>query len=621
MASSGSIWVSLGLKTDKFSKGIKKSRKEAKGFGKGFKDIAKLAAGAFAVTEIVAFGKEAIELAGKMEGVKVAFDRLNDPSLLSNLRKATKGTVSDLTLMQNAVKAKNLGLPVKELGTMFEFARRRAKETGESVEFLTESIVNGIGRKSPLILDNLGISATALRDEFKKTGDFGLAAANIISREMKNMAPDIDTAAETTARLAAQLDNAKVTAGKLGVEGLQAITPFLDGLLTGVKNIDLIWKGTFKGLGDFTNDELSRTLDGGWATEAGVNISKITDAFNKIPIEKMQGNVEKLKNTWIEALGEDRQDALLLFNQYIRDRIDLEKKAVSSSQEVVKQSIELTDKQKKEAEEIRKLKEEYGGLERVQSKSAASLKLTKTTTNEITGEIARLTEQLNNLDIDSAAFTRMQQKITELQLSLDGKQLHIGIYPELKPIPEEQMEALRMQEEQMATDAAHIGGAVSGAFSSMADGMVESMNFADTASGRFTKSLASTALKLIATNMATAMSNAITGATASGSATGPAAAVTTPSFIATAIAGIIGAFASIPAFATGTTNFSGGTALVGELGPELVNLPRGSDVIPNKDLNFGGGGANLPSTIELTLKQGVVGAILKREGKTAKYTQ
>jgi len=37
----------------------------------------------------------------------------------------------------------------------------------------------------------------------------------------------------------------------------------------------------------------------------------------------------------------------------------------------------------------------------------------------------------------------------------------------------------------------------------------------------------------------------------------------------------------IPGFATGVQNFGGGLAVVGERGPELVNLPRGSDVIPN----------------------------------------
>lgn len=40
----------------------------------------------------------------------------------------------------------------------------------------------------------------------------------------------------------------------------------------------------------------------------------------------------------------------------------------------------------------------------------------------------------------------------------------------------------------------------------------------------------------------------------------------------------------IPGFAGGVRNFEGGMAVVGERGPELVHLPRGSDVIPNDQL-------------------------------------
>lgn len=173
-------------------------------------------------------------MAGKMQGIEVAFNRLNDPNLLSNLQKATKGTVSNLQLMQNAVKAKNLGVPVEKLGTLFEFARRRAKETGESVDYLVESVVTGIGRKSPLILDNLGISASALKEEFKKTGDFGLAASNIISNEMQNMSPDIDTAAEATARLSAQWDNAKTSIGLLIAQGIEPFIPLIEDATRGI---------------------------------------------------------------------------------------------------------------------------------------------------------------------------------------------------------------------------------------------------------------------------------------------------------------------------------------------------------------------------------------------------
>ena len=40
----------------------------------------------------------------------------------------------------------------------------------------------------------------------------------------------------------------------------------------------------------------------------------------------------------------------------------------------------------------------------------------------------------------------------------------------------------------------------------------------------------------------------------------------------------------VPSFAGGTPFAPGGMALVGEMGPELVNLPRGSQVIPNPQL-------------------------------------
>ena len=45
-----------------------------------------------------------------------------------------------------------------------------------------------------------------------------------------------------------------------------------------------------------------------------------------------------------------------------------------------------------------------------------------------------------------------------------------------------------------------------------------------------------------------------------------------------------GGKAKIPGFATGTNFAPGGLAMVGEKGPELVNLPRGSQVIPNVSL-------------------------------------
>jgi len=53
----------------------------------------------------------------------------------------------------------------------------------------------------------------------------------------------------------------------------------------------------------------------------------------------------------------------------------------------------------------------------------------------------------------------------------------------------------------------------------------------------------------------------------------------------------------IPGFAKGTNFAPGGLAMVGERGPELVNLPRGSQVIPNHELGGMGGQVHKPTFV------------------------
>ena len=49
-------------------------------------------------------------------------------------------------------------------------------------------------------------------------------------------------------------------------------------------------------------------------------------------------------------------------------------------------------------------------------------------------------------------------------------------------------------------------------------------------------------------------------------------------------------------------NFRGGMALVGERGPELVNLPRGSDVIPS-----GRGGSTMTTVVHMNFYGDIYG--------------
>lgn len=95
------------------------------------------------------------------------------------------------------------------------------------------------------------------------------------------------------------------------------------------------------------------------------------------------------------------------------------------------------------------------------------------------------------------------------------------------------------------------------------------------------------------------MALGIASAAASGATFAQASVVMIPLLIGLVAAAGIASIATIaskqppppPAFAEGVTNFSGGVALVGERGPELVTLPGGSNVITNDNFSRMGGGS------------------------------
>lgn len=164
--------------------------------------------------EILESVHQGVELARQGEGIRVAFERLGRGDILDGLREATHGTVTDLELMKAAVKFNDFKLPVEELGTMLAFAQQKAKDTGQSVDYMVDSIVTGLGRKSLMILDNLGLSASEIKDRMAETGDMTKAVADIIRDQMSNAGDYVETAADKAARSEAELQNAMEALGR-----------------------------------------------------------------------------------------------------------------------------------------------------------------------------------------------------------------------------------------------------------------------------------------------------------------------------------------------------------------------------------------------------------------------
>lgn len=159
-----------------------------------------------AAAQIKDFVHEGLEMAESADGITHAFRKLDNPDLLNGLRRATKGTVSDIELMKAAVKAKDFHIPLEDLGKYLSFAQLKAQQTGQSLDYMVDSIVTGLGRKSPMILDNLGLSAAEINEKTKETGDFMKGVAQIVEKELaaagKTYMSAADRAAQKTTNLA-----------------------------------------------------------------------------------------------------------------------------------------------------------------------------------------------------------------------------------------------------------------------------------------------------------------------------------------------------------------------------------------------------------------------------------
>jgi len=203
----------------------------------GFGALGGVIGASFAVDAIRQFVTESVELANQAEGVKVAFDRLNDPQLLSKLQTATAGTVDDLKLMQLAVNAKNFQIPMDVLANGLEFAQRRAVETGQSVDYLVESFVTGLGRESVMVLDNLGIKATDLRKRMAEGGSMADAVGQIMAESFAESGERIMTTSMLIDQQRAEITNLKLAVG----EQLQPVyTAFLNEVKGGLNSINTL---------------------------------------------------------------------------------------------------------------------------------------------------------------------------------------------------------------------------------------------------------------------------------------------------------------------------------------------------------------------------------------------
>lgn len=175
-----------------------------------------------------------------LRGISESFDRLTASAgilsnrLLRDLREASAGTISDFNLMRiaNVALAGATGKVATEFGTklpkLLEIARIQARATGQDVNFLFNSLVSGVKRGSPLLIDNTGLVLKVGEANEQYAASIGKTVEQLTSEDRQIAL--LNATLEAGAEAAAKYGDIQETAAEKIARGGATISNIFDGL-------------------------------------------------------------------------------------------------------------------------------------------------------------------------------------------------------------------------------------------------------------------------------------------------------------------------------------------------------------------------------------------------------
>jgi len=370
---------------------------------------------AIAIKKAIDFTKEFAQYRQGMDALARNTGQ-NADQIVKKLKEVTKGTVAnrDVMLAANRLVALNVTKDTDQMAKLFEIARLKAKAMGITTAQAISDISTGIGRASPLILDNLGIITKGWDVEARAAGK-AMNAQFILNKILKQGEEELGragasalTGAEAFQRLSAVMNDARLAIGKFASFALLPIVETIADWLTSSEDLasvtqELIdlqteYKGVLDKLADSQgdlNEEEERSLQ----IRKGQLQLKIFDV------------IERLNKLY------DRQSNVL--------------KDVTKRNKVY--SAELSSIEKKLSDAARS-GEEFLNLSQRQ---VAFLRLTNVQYDKNGKLIARTSEVLKKYNNIQALSVNIGTKLNKVQLELDNtidslaKQLNANIITEL----------------------------------------------------------------------------------------------------------------------------------------------------------------------------------------------
>lgn len=175
--------------------------------------------GAVALTQT---GAQALQTAQRFDQLASSAGQ-SGTAILAALRSASGGQISDLNLQLAANRANLLGVATSadQLATLMSIARDRAQSLGTTATEAFNDLVTGLGRGSPLILDNLGIMVDIKGANEAYAASVGKTVAQL-SEEEKKMALINQVVADGKAKLLETGGAADTAAGSFAALGVAA---------------------------------------------------------------------------------------------------------------------------------------------------------------------------------------------------------------------------------------------------------------------------------------------------------------------------------------------------------------------------------------------------------------
>lgn len=150
---------------DKASQALRGVERQADSLQTAVAGLQRVATFTFAGIGLREVGRLTIQLGqagAAAERMRDSFEGLaggNAVAILEELRETSRGTIDDVNLMTAANRAMMLGVTqdAETMGRILEIAMVRGRAMGLSTQQAFSDLVTGLGRASPMILDNLGI--------------------------------------------------------------------------------------------------------------------------------------------------------------------------------------------------------------------------------------------------------------------------------------------------------------------------------------------------------------------------------------------------------------------------------------------------------------------------------